>query len=134
MTHLLYIDDLKIFAASVPKLNTVIKSARSATQDIGLDWNPKKCSVVHIKRGVIVEDAESLAFDEASVIKCLEEGDQYKFLCVLESTRQEDQIAFKLAAKVYRNRMSIIWSSPLSDFNRIVASNQYALPALTYLM
>ena len=30
--------------------------------------------------------------------------------------------------------MSIIWSSPLYDFNRIVASNRYALPALTYLM
>ena len=53
---------------------------------------------------------------------------------MLESTRQEDQIAFKLAAEVYLNRMSIIWSSPLSDFNRIVASNQYALPALTNLM
>ena len=55
-----------------------MKSARSAMQDIGLDWNPKKCSVVHIKRGVKVEDAESLAFDEASVIKCIEEGAQYK--------------------------------------------------------
>ena len=134
VTHLLYIDDLKIFAASAPKLNTVMKSARSAMQDIGLDWNPKKCSVVHIKRGVKVQDAESLAFDEASVIKCLEEGAQYKFLGLLSSTIQEDQIAFKLAAEMYLNRMSIIWSSPLSDFNRIVASNQYALPALTYLM
>ena len=74
MTHLLYIDDLKIFAASTPKLNTVMKSARTAIQDIGLDWNPKKCPVVHIKRGVKVEDAESLAFDETSVITCLEEG------------------------------------------------------------
>ena len=134
MTHLFFIDDLKISAASAPKLNTVMKSARSAMQDIGLDWNPKKCSVVHIKRGVKVEDAESLAFDESSVMKCLEEGAQYKFLGVLESTRQEDQIAFKLAAELYLNRMSIIWSSPLSDFNRIVAFNQYALPALTYLM
>ena len=111
-----------------------MESARSAMQDVGLDWNPKKCSVVHIKRGLKVEDAESLAFDEASVIKCLEEEAQYKFLGVLESTRQEDQIAFKLAAEVYLNRMSIIWSSPLSDFNRIVDSNQHALPALTYLM
>ena len=89
-----------------PKLNTVMKSARSAMQDIGLDWNPKKCSIVHIKRGVKVEDAESLAFDEASVIKCLEEGAQYKFLGVLESTRQEDQIAFKLAAEVQRPNSS----------------------------
>ena len=103
-----------------------MKSARSAMQDIGLDG---------IRRSaLLVEDAESLAFDEASVIKCLEEGAQYNFLGVLEITRQEDQIAFKLVAEVYLNRMSIIWSSPLSDFNHIVASNQYASPALTYLM
>ena len=50
-------------AASAPKLYTVMKSARSAMQDIGLDWNPKKCSVVHIKRGVKVEDAKSLTFE-----------------------------------------------------------------------
>ena len=134
VTHLLYIDDLKIFAASAPKLNSVMKSARSAGNDIGLDWNPKKCSVVHIKRGLKAEDAESLAFDEASVMKCLEEEAQYKLLGVLESKRQEDQIAFKLAAEVYLNRISMILSSPLYDFNRIVASNQYALTALTYLM
>ena len=96
-----------IFAASPPKLNTVMKSARSVIPDIGLDWNLTKFSVEHIKRGVKVEDTKSLAFDEASVIKYLEEGAQYKFLGVLESTRQEDQIAFKHTAEVYLNRMSI---------------------------
>ena len=30
--------------------------------------------------------------------------------------------------------MSVIWSSPLSDYNRIIASNQFAVSALTYQM
>ena len=30
--------------------------------------------------------------------------------------------------------MSIVWSSPLSDCNRVQATNQYALPVLRYLM
>ena len=30
--------------------------------------------------------------------------------------------------------MSIIWSKPLSDHNRVTASNQFALPVLGYLM
>ena len=38
------------------------------------------------------------------------------------------------AAKTYLQRLSIIWSSPLSDHAKVVASNQYALPVLTYLM
>ena len=38
------------------------------------------------------------------------------------------------AAKEYLRRMSIIWSSSLSDHNRVTASNQFALPELGYLM
>ena len=30
--------------------------------------------------------------------------------------------------------MSIIWSSPLSDHNRVTASNQFVLPVSGYLM
>ena len=40
----------------------------------------------------------------------------------------------KCAAKVYLQRMSVIWSSPLSDFHKVMASNQFAVPILSYLM
>ena len=36
--------------------------------------------------------------------------------------------------KEYLRRISIIWSRPLSDCNRVQATNQYALPVLRYLM
>ena len=134
VTDLLYIDDLKIYAASEKKLNTVLRSTRGKMQDIGLQWNPKKCSVVHVKRGVKVEHVEGVKFDESSVIQCLKEGKQYKFLGVLETSKQEDQLAFKVASEEYLKRLSVIWSSPLSDYHRVVASNQYALPVLSYLM
>ena len=41
-TDLLYIDDLKIFASSESKLNHVMESTKSAMEDVGLQWNPKK--------------------------------------------------------------------------------------------
>ena len=41
-TDLLYIDDLKIFASSESKLNRVMESTKSAMEDVGLQWNPKK--------------------------------------------------------------------------------------------
>ena len=43
-------------------------------------------------------------------------------------------MALDCAAKVYLKRMSVIWSSPLSDENHVIASNQFALPVLSYLM
>ena len=48
VTYLLYIDDLKVFAAFESKLHRVLKETKGAIQDIDLHWNQKKCSVVHV--------------------------------------------------------------------------------------
>ena len=39
-SHLLYVDDLKVFAASESKLNTVLRATSDDMLDIGLHWNP----------------------------------------------------------------------------------------------
>ena len=62
------------------------------------------------------------------------EGDQYKFLGVLESVRQEERLSLDCAAGEFLIRMSVILSSPVFDHNRETASNQFALPVLGYLM
>ena len=53
---------------------------------------------------------------------------------MLESLKQEEKLALQSAAKEYPRRLSVIWSSPLSDYHRVVASNQFAMPAMSYYM
>ena len=133
VTDLLYIDDLKVFAASESKLNCVLESMHAAMEDIRLQRNPRKCAVVGIRRGVHYH--KSFGRDiVGETVPTLEEGSQYKFLGVLETLVQEEKMALELAAKEYLRRLSVGWSSPLSDYNRVVASNQFALPVLGYLM
>ena len=103
-------------------------------EDVGLAWNPKKCAVVHVRRGVHMSGNSGMILDETARIPNLEDGKQYKFLGVLESVMQEDKLVLECAAKEYLRRMSVIWTSPLSDHNRVTASNQFALPVLGYLM
>ena len=135
ITDLLYIDDLKIFTASESKLSSVMNSVRAAMEDVGLIWNPKKCAVAHFKRGVRVPESTGLLMSDGNVkIPTLEDGQQYKFLGVLETLRQEEKIVLRCAAREYLRRLSVIWSSPLSDYHRVIASNQFALPALSYFM
>lgn len=47
---------------------------------------------------------------------------------------QNEKWTLELMAKAYLQRMSLIWSSPPSDAQRVAASNQFALPLLTHLM
>ena len=78
------------------------------------------------RRGKQVEDATDLKLDEATLVKNLEAGSSY-FL-------QDEKLALAVAGKVNLHRLSVIWTSPLSDANRLKATNQFALPVLTYPM
>ena len=80
VTDRLYIDDLKISAASESKLSRVMKMVKAAMGDVGLEWNPKKCAVVHVSRGMPLSDDAGVRLDEAARIPSLEDGKQYKFL------------------------------------------------------
>ena len=47
---------------------------------------------------------------------------------------QDKNQALTEETKVYLKRLSVIWTSPLSDCNRVIATNQFALPVRTYSM
>ena len=74
ITHLLYIDDIKIYAPSEEKLVRVIRSVKSAMADIGLEWNDRKCSVVHVKRGVLQDSGDGMRLEESEMIEGLSDG------------------------------------------------------------
>ena len=130
ITHLLYVDDMKIFAAAQSKLDRVLKVTKTAMEDIGLIWNGKKCSIAHIKKGVL----DSTNHNDRQSITNLKDGETYRFLGILENTQQEDSKVLETTSKTYQQRLSVIWSSPLSDFHKVTATSQYALPALSYPM
>jgi len=112
----------------------MMENVKDGMECIGLRWNVKKCEVIYVKRGSLVSDAESMKIDGLKPINCWREDSHYKFLGVRESVRQEDGLVLELEAKEFLRRVSVIWSSPLYDHARAVASNHYALPGLTYLM
>ena len=134
ITDVLYIDDLKVYAQSESKLSCVLKNTNSCMNDIGLQLNPKKCNVIHMKRGEIKQGMPGIKVSNTVVVQPLEEDPQYKFLGILENVRQEEKRTLECAEKTYLQRLSVIWSSPLSDANRVAASNQCAVAVLKYPM
>ena len=88
--------DFKVFAVSDSKLNPLLWSTTStAVQDTGLHWNPKKCSVLHIRRGKQAEDATSLKPNKFTVVQALRTGSTYKRLGVRESVIQDEKLLLK---------------------------------------
>jgi len=121
VTDLLYNDDLRVFAASQTKLERVLKVTKGVMEDIGLQGNPKKCRVPGgFKSGGMVIDS-------------LKENTTYRFLGAPARLLQEEKLALQCTTKTYLHRLSVIWSSPLSDSYRVQASNQLAMPMFSYL-
>ena len=55
-----------------------------------------KCAVVHVKRGC-VKQTDNMEIDEVKSIKSLGEESAYKFLDVLENSKQEDKVLLENA-------------------------------------
>ena len=106
---------------------------KGTMEDIGLQSNPKKCSVLNVRGGVPVDVPEGFKSGEM-VIDSLKENTTYRFLGAPERLLQEKKLSLQCTTKTYLQRLSVIWSSPLSDINRVQASNQLAMPVLSYLM
>ena len=69
-------------------------------KDIGLEWSERKCSVAHVKRGTLEpEESESAGDSEREVFKSLADGSHYKFLGVMENTKQDDDLSLTIAGK-----------------------------------
>ena len=112
----------------------MLTTTQAAMRDIGSELNSKKCSIINLKLGKQVCEGSKGKLDHSTEIASLNEGERYKFLGVLENLKQDDKLVPQQAAKIYLQKISVIWSSPLSDWNKVNASNQFALPMLSYLM
>ena len=107
---------------------------KEAMEDVGLQWNLKKCNVFNVRKGVLVDVPERFKSGEM-VIDSLKGDATYRFLGAPERLLQEEKLALQRTTKTNLQRLSVIWSSrPLSDATRVQACNQLAMPVLSYLM
>ena len=84
INHLLYMDDLKLFAKEEAALDALIQTVRVFSSDIGMEFGIEKCAVVIMKRGKM-SNSNGIKLPDDDFIKALNAEDGYKYLGVLES-------------------------------------------------
>ena len=84
MNHLLYMDDLKLYAKSEIGLESLVTTVRIFSADVGMDFGVTKCAKLVVRRGKVSED-EDIALPDGREIRSLEEGTSYKYLGILEA-------------------------------------------------
>ena len=127
-------DDLKKYNKSKTILKKCLESIKNMMKDAGLLWNEKKCKCVHMKKGKVAPSEGDIELSDGFKVKCLESADSYKFLGVPEHVTHEINELSNNLTKIISGRANIVWSSPLSDFNKVVATNTFVCSPIEYFV
>ena len=131
VNHLLFMDDLKLYADSDQKLSQLINAVRTFSDDINMKFGLDKCSKCTIRKGRKVA-AENVQVGEDSYIEDLAEDSSYKYLGIEENATIEHKKMREKISKEYLSRLKKICKSELTPKNKITAINQLAIPVVSY--
>ena len=130
ITHLFFVDDLKLFAANLDEMNQLLDLVTTFSKDIGMEFGESKCSYMEIRRGRAVTSAAALEMNGVK-ISPVRDGDTYRYLGVDESVTYSGPLNKERATSEYYKRIRKIWASELSAQNKCTAHNSFAVPVLT---
>ena len=112
VNHLLFIDDLKLFAKDENEIDSLVTTVNVFSEDIGMMFGVQKCGVVVMKRGKVVS-SDGIQLPNGETIKSVgEEG--YKYLGMLEIDEIMNQTMKELVQKEYLRRLKKILKSRLN--------------------
>lgn len=131
VNHLLYMDDLKLYAAKEDQLQKLIDLTHSMSTDIGMLLGTKKCKVLGIERGKW-RRTEDYTINADEAIENMALGEVYKYLGVDQNSRYNHKEVKRQLITVFSERLRKILSTNLNAKNLTRAINTYVIPVLTY--
>jgi len=128
--HLLYMDDLKLYASSDAMLKNQLKTVKEFSTDITMNFGLDKCATVSIEKGKL-KKTEGVDLQEYT-IQALEEGQTYKYLGVEETNQIDHAKMRKLHRDSYAKGIKKLLKTKLSPKNKILATNMMIIPKIQY--
>ncbi|KAI5731018.1 hypothetical protein M8J77_003330 [Diaphorina citri] len=132
VNHLLYMDDVKLYANNERRLNTLIEIVKTFSDDIGMKFGLDKCAKVIIDKGKVRQRDNILEEESTLSIRELESGESYKYLGVLEDEHIDQKKMKVNIKKEYIRRVRLTLQTELNSKNKIEALNSLAVPVVEY--
>ena len=132
VNHLLFVDDLKLYASNKDKMHRLISIVKDFSDDISMEFGLEKCKIINLVRGKVQTTAEGYPINENQVISELADGDSYKYLGMLQLKGLCLGKIKEHLKKEFSNRIKLILKTDLNAGNKTRAINTWAVPVLTY--
>ena len=82
INHLLFVDDLKLFAKNEDQIDSLVNTVRTFSEDIKNEFGLLKCGVLIMKIRKVVK-SDGISMSDEKMMKNIEEGG-YKYLGIVE--------------------------------------------------
>lgn len=134
LEHLLYMDDLKLYARDYRELQQLIQIVKNFSLDVNMDLGLEKCGKTMFNRGKLAQ-TENINNDVHNIeFKDIAEEGFYKYLGIEECNGIENLMVKSNVKKEYISRIRKVLRTELTGKNKIVAINSFAVPVIEYGM
>ena len=130
VNHLLFMDDLKLYASSQKELDSLVRVVESYSRDIGMEFGMDKCAVLLMKDGKQVE-SEGVELPSGEVMKDVDENG-YKYLGVLQAEKVKNREMKEKVRVEYLRRVKLLAKSELYAGNMVKGINAWAIGVVRY--
>ena len=130
INHLLFMDDLKMFAKTTNEIDSLVQTVQQCSEDIRMEFGISKCAAVCLKRGkqtrmegIKLPNGEEIGDPDA-------EG--YKYLGVLELDTMLCKEMKEKVKETYLKRLKLLLKSRLNGRNLFTGINAWAVAVIRY--
>ncbi|XP_044745088.1 uncharacterized protein LOC123306951 [Coccinella septempunctata] len=131
VSHLFYLDDLKLFSRGQKQLEGQLELVRKFSEDIGMIFGLEKCAVVNVRRGRLAE-GENVELSDGRTVPILGQEERYKYLGIQQTFGIRQQENKMETERELIRRVRRIMNTQLSAKNKMEAINIWAVPVFAY--
>lgn len=132
MSHLLYMDDVKLYATNRQKLTQLLEIVRMFSEDIKMQFGLDKCRILDLKDDGTPNIDNPEEWNTVNDIREMEPSETYRYLGIEQNRRTEHQVMKDEIVNKFTTRMKQILNTGLNSKNIVKAINVYAIPVVTY--
>ena len=115
LNHLLFIDDLKLFAKSNNQIDSLAQTVHIFSEDIGMQFGMKKCGVLITERGKVIR-TDGIRLPDGQHMTDIDETG-YTYLGILETDKIKDKEMKEKFSREYLRRLRLILRSKFNGRN-----------------
>lgn len=131
INHLLYMDDIKLYAPTHAQMGGLLKIVKDITTDIRMEFGIEKCKTLSMERGRWKDEKTTETLNNEPIDN-MQIQETYKYLGFHQNTRIDHTTIKKELNRQYQQRLTRVLNTKLNSKHIFKAINTFAIPLLTY--